>query len=95
MQILLGLIVGAVIGLIVHFSLPHRETRGVALAPVAGAAASGVMWAALTWQGMGIQDPVIWLIAVIAPAVTTLVLALVLTRVRRAHDAKERARLGV
>lgn len=95
MQILLGLIIGAVVGLVAHVALPHRDTRGAALAPFAGAAASGVVWTALTWAGLGIDSPVLWLTAVIAPAVTTFPLVMVLTRRRHARDADERARLGI
>ncbi len=95
MQILLGLIIGAVVGLAAHFAMPHRDTRGAALAPFAGAAASAVVWTALTWAGVGIDSPVLWLVAVLAPVVTTFPLVVLLGRVRRSHDDAERSRLGV
>ncbi|MFZ8756706.1 hypothetical protein ACO03V_04720 [Microbacterium sp. HMH0099] len=95
MQILLGLLLGAVVGLAAHFALPRRSTRGVALAPLAGAAASAVVWTALTWAGLGIDSPVLWIVAVLAPAATVLVLIPLLSRRRTASDASERARLGV
>lgn len=95
MQILLGLILGAVVGLAAHVSLPHRDLRGAALAPFAGAAAAAVVWTALTWVGMGPDSPVLWLVAIAAPALTTFLLVPLLNRVRRARDAAERARLGL
>lgn len=95
MQILLGLIVGAVVGLAAHFLLPHRTTRGVALAPIAGAVASAVVWTALTWAGLGVDSPVLWIVAIIAPAATVFVLLPLLSRRRLASDASERARLGI
>lgn len=94
MQILLGLILGAVIGLAAHFSLPHREVRGAALAPLAGAAAAAVVWTALTWMGFGVDAPILWLVAVLAPAATVFTLVPLLTRSRLARDAADRARLG-
>ncbi|MDQ1110762.1 hypothetical protein QE418_000210 [Microbacterium testaceum] len=95
MQILLGLIIGAVIGLAVHFALPHRHLRGVVLAPLAGAAAAAVVWTALTWMGLGVDSPILWIVAVLAPAATTLALVPLLTRSRVARDEADRVRLGV
>lgn len=94
MQILLGLIIGAVVGLAAHFALPHRQLRGAALAPLAGAAAAAVMWTALTWSGLGVDSPILWLVAVLAPAATVLALIPVLTRLRLARDEADRARIG-
>lgn len=92
MQILLGLILGAVVGLAAHFALPHRDLRGAALAPLAGAAASGLSWTILTWAGLGADSPVPWIVAVIAPAVTTLLLVPALSRARQRRDDVVRAR---
>ena len=87
MEILLGLIFGAVVGLVVHYVLPHRDQRGALLAPVAGAAASGVSWTLLTWAGLGADTPLPWIVAFVAPAVTTLILVPALTRARQRSDA--------
>lgn len=95
MQILIGLILGAVIGLAVHFALPHRELRGAVLAPLAGAAAAAVVWTAMTWMGLGVDAPILWIVAVLAPAVTVFVLLPLVTRARLARDESDRARLGV
>lgn len=95
MQILLGLIIGAVVGLAVHFALPHRDLRGTALAPFVGAAAAGVSWTVLTWAGVGADSFVPWLVAIIAPTVTTFALVPLLTRARLHSDATERARHGI
>ncbi|PTT14391.1 hypothetical protein DBR36_16045 [Microbacterium sp. HMWF026] len=94
MQILLGLIIGAVVGLAAHFALPHRQLRGAALAPLAGAAAAAVVWTALTWAGLGVDSPILWLVAVLAPAATVLALIPVLSRSRLARDEADRARIG-
>jgi len=94
-QILLGLIIGAVVGLAVHFALPHRHLRGVLLAPLAGAASAAAVWTALTWMGLGVDSPILWIVAILAPTVTTLVLVSLLTRSRIARDDTDRARLGI
>lgn len=95
MQILLGLLIGAVIGLAAHFSLPHRELRGAALAPLAGAAAAGVAWTTLTWIGLGVDAPILWLVTILAPAATAFALVPLITRGRLARDERDRSRLGV
>ncbi|SDO83383.1 hypothetical protein SAMN04487848_2354 [Microbacterium sp. ru370.1] len=94
MQILLGLLIGAVIGLIAHVALPGRHLRGAALAPLTGAASAGIVWTALTWMGLG-DSPLPWVLAVVASAATTLSLVSLTTRSRSARDAADRARLPV
>lgn len=95
MQILLALIFGAVVGLAAHFVLPHRELRGVALAPVTGAVAAAVSWTALTWMGLGADSPVPWIVSIVAPAITTVALVPLVSRARRDSDAALRARNGI
>ena len=95
MQILLGLIVGAVIGIALHFLIPGRETRGVALAPIAGAVLAGVTWTALTWAGIGIENPLIWLSALVVPAVIGAPALVALTRFRARRDHEEQVRRGI
>ena len=88
MQILLAFIVGAVIGATAHFLVPGRSTRGVALGPLLGAAAAGLVWMILTWAGVGLDSPWLWLSAFVAPAVVTFPALMILTRTRTAHDAR-------
>ena len=95
MQILLAFIVGAVIGAALHFVVPGRSTRGVALGPIVGAAAAGLVWMILTWAGVGLDSPWLWLSAFVAPAVVTYPVLLLLARARTGHDARERARLKI
>jgi uncharacterized membrane protein YeaQ/YmgE (transglycosylase-associated protein family) len=94
-QILLAFIVGAVVGAALHFVVPGRSTRGVALGPIVGAAAAGLVWMILTWAGVGLDSPWLWLSAFVAPAVVTYPVLLLLTRARTGHDARERARLKI
>ena len=93
MQILLAFIVGAVIGAAAHFLVPGRGTRGVALGPILGAAAAGLVWMILTWAGVGLDSPWLWLSAFVAPAVVAYPALVILSRTRTAHDARERAQL--
>ena len=95
MQILLAFIFGAAVGAGVHFLVRSRGTRGVAVAPVLGALVSGLVWMILTWAGVGLDSPWLWLSAVVAPIVVTYPVVSILSRARVAHDASERARLKI
>ena len=95
MDILLAFIFGAALGLIAHAVLPGRELRGSALAPVAGALVGGAVWLALTWTGLTSEDFALWAASVLVPAVVVFAGVAVLTRIRRAHDAREAARLKI
>lgn len=95
MQILIALIVGAVLGVAVHFHIGDRSTRGVVIAPVVGAFSAGLLWMILTWAGVGIDSIWLWLSMFIAPLVVTYPVVILLTRARVAHDASERARLKI
>jgi len=94
-QILLAFLVGAVIGAAVHFAVGDRGTRGVALGPVLGAASAGLVWMILTWAGIGLDSPWLWLSAFVVPIVVTYPALVVLARTRTAHDARERAQLKI
>lgn len=95
MQILLAFILGAVIGVGIHFQLHQRLTRGVVLAPMIGAVSAGLAWTILTWAGIGIDTPWPWLAALVVPIVVTYPAIIVTSRVRVANDARERQRLGI
>lgn len=95
MQILIAFVVGATVGLGVHFQLHQRVTRGVALAPMIGAVSAGGAWSVLTWLGVGMDTPWPWLAALVVPIVVTYPVIVVTSRVRVAHDAREKTRLGI
>lgn len=95
MEIVLALLFGAVVGLLVHYTLPGRDTRGAALAPIVGAVAGGAVWMLLTWLGWTVDDGWLWLLSIAAPFVVAYPLVAVLTRTRHAHDEQERRRLRI
>lgn len=93
MQILLGILIAAVVGIAAHFALPQRPTRGVALAPLIAAASGAVAWTALTWAGLGPENPLIWLAALAVPALVTVPVVMTLSAARVRSDTAERERL--
>lgn len=94
MLIVLALIWGAAVGAGFHFAMPRRQLRGAALAPMLGAFTGGGVWLLLTWLGLE-QTGWVWLASLVAPIVVTALALIVLDRIRVAHDARERARLGI
>lgn len=95
MDIILALVFGAAVGLIAHFALPGRATRGAALAPLLGAVVGAAVWLAMTWAGATTADPWIWLASILVPAVVTFAVVALLARIRHARDARTRAELGL
>ena len=95
MQIILAIIVGAAVGVAVHFLVAHRSTRGVVIGPALGAFAAGLVWMILTWAGVGTDSVWLWLSMFVAPLVVTYPVLVMLSRLRVAHDASERARLRI
>jgi uncharacterized membrane protein YeaQ/YmgE (transglycosylase-associated protein family) len=95
MEIVLALLFGAVIGIVVHFTLPGRDTRGAALAPIIGAVVSGAVWMILTWMGWTTDNGWLWLISIVAPVVVAYPVVALTTRQRHAHDGREKTRLRI
>ncbi len=95
MEILLAFIFGATLGGALHFLQAGRESRGAALAPLVGAAVAGLTWLALTWAGFGLDNPWIWVLPIVVPALVVPVFLAVTRRQRAAHDARERLRLKI
>jgi uncharacterized membrane protein YeaQ/YmgE (transglycosylase-associated protein family) len=95
MEIILALLFGAVIGLVVHYTLPGRDTRGAALAPIIGAVVGGAVWMILTWAGWTIDNGWLWVLSIVAPAIVTYPVIAVVSRQRHAHDGREKTRLRI
>jgi len=95
MQILLALIFGAAYGAALHYLMPGRDTRGAALAPLSGTVLGGATWLILTWAGLTIETPWIWLASVAVPAIVVPLGLIALHRRRQEHDLRERERLGI
>lgn len=95
MQIVIALVFGAAVGGVLHFLQAGRSSRGVALAPILGAFAGGLVWLALTWLGVTTLSPWLWLASFAAPLIVVPLVLMTLTRLRASHDAHERVRLGI
>ncbi|MBS1905697.1 MAG: hypothetical protein JST33_03825 [Actinobacteria bacterium] len=95
MYILLALIAACALGVAVHYLIPHRDRRGVALAPAIATAVAAAAYALGQWAGLKESGVWLWLLALGGAVVVSAVAAVVLTQVRGAADAHKRATLGV
>lgn len=95
MLIGLALVFGIAVGMALHFAMPDRPTRGVALAPAISASVAVVVYTALTWLGLAEDNPWLWVASLAAPILVTGAVVAGLSAARRAHDARERVRLKI
>jgi hypothetical protein len=93
MLIVLALVAAVAIGLALHFALPLRPARGVALAPLLDAAIAAVIYTSLTWLGLAESNPWLWVASILIPAAVTGIVLVVVSRARVARDERERIRL--
>jgi len=84
---------GAILGFIAHYALPDPDTRGVLVAPAAGAVVAAVVWEALTWAGWPADGGWIWVVGLVAAAVAAVGVCRGAAPRRRRHDTELYARL--
>jgi ABC-type branched-subunit amino acid transport system permease subunit len=77
---------GAILGLAVRYTLPHRTTQGWALLPAIGTAAASVFWVVLTWFGLKWDQGWIWWISLGLAAATVVVVDIMVTKRRIRAD---------
>lgn len=94
MELLFVALGGLLLGLIARYALRGRETHGVLLVPMLGAAVASGTWAALTWAGLQWDAGIIWWITFAAAAAASVAAALYLGPARRRQDAARLAELS-
>jgi len=85
-ELLFVTLISFCIGLGARYALPGRDTYGVALIPAIAAAVTAVVWVGLTWLGWKFDGGWIWAVSLAAGAAISLVLALVVPRLRHGYD---------
>ncbi|VXB96719.1 hypothetical protein [Plantibacter sp. T3] len=93
MELLFVVLGGAILGLAVRYLLPGRDQHGAALIPAVATLVAAVVWVAATWAGMAWDGGWIWVLALSASVVVSVVVDLVLVRVRTSSDEAMLTRL--
>ena len=84
-------VVGAANGILLRYVLPGRHAYGIVLLPAVGADAAAAIWVGMLWAGFRLEDPLfLWLGALGGALLLSLVVALVVSRVRLAADERQR-----
>lgn len=95
MYILLALIAACALGIGIHFLLPHRALRGVAVVPAVATAASAIVYTGMQWAGVGEDSIWLWLASILGAVVVATAVGYGLTASRRMADAAKRSALGI
>lgn len=95
MYILLALIAACALGIALHYLMPHRELRGVAVTPGVATVVAGAVYTVLQWTGVGEDSVWLWLAGLGGGLVLAAVATAVLSAVRLRADAEEKAALGI
>jgi len=95
MYILLALIAACALAIGLHYLIPHRELRGVALVPAVATAASAVIYTVMQWTGVGQDGVWLWVASILGALLIAGVAGASLTSSRRRSDAAKRTALGI
>ncbi len=87
MELLFVTVIGAALSLGVRYLVPGRETHGLLLVPLVGAAATAGVWAICVWLGLTFDGGWIWVIALVLGPLAALAVALLLPKRRALADA--------
>ena len=86
MELLFATVIGAILGTLVNYVVPGRQSYGSALLPASAAAVTAAVWVALVWLGWTFDGTWIWVVSLVAGTAVSLVLALTLPTKRRIAD---------
>ncbi len=88
MELLFATVGGAILGIGIHYLLPHRQLRGSLLLCAIGTTVAAVSWDALTWLGWKFDGTWIWVVSLVVAGAIPLIVGLVIDR--RRQDADDR-----
>lgn len=95
MYILLALIAACALGVALHFLLPHRELRGVAVTPAIATATAAAIYTGMQWAGIGEGNVWLWLASIGGGVVLALLSTMTLSAQRLHHDTEAKAAIGI
>lgn len=95
MYILLALIAACSLGIGLHYLLPRRDLRGVAVTPAIMTAASAVIYTVMQWSGVAESSVWLWLASIGGGLVVAALATLAISILRARHDAAATRALGI
>jgi hypothetical protein len=94
MELLFATLGGALIGLGLGYAVPGRANFGALLLPALGASVAAIVFTALTWLGWKFDGGWIWVVSLVASGVITLVVGILISRMRTRGDVEMLGRLS-
>jgi hypothetical protein len=85
-ELLYVTVIGAFIGVTLRYMVPGRDAYGLFLIPGVGAAATAAIWVGLVWAGLKFDGGWIWVVSLVGGAAISLVVLLLVVRMRRLGD---------
>ncbi|MGM1017656.1 MAG: hypothetical protein ACQEW8_08985 [Actinomycetota bacterium] len=95
MYILLALVAACALGIGVHYTLPHRAVRGVALTPAIATVSAGIIYTVMQWTGVGEDSLWLWIASILGSVLVAIVSTILLSDARRRRDESTRESLGI
>lgn len=95
MYILLALIAACSLGIGLHFLLPERPLRGVAVTPAIATAATAAIYTIMQWAGVGEGSVWLWLASLGGGLLLATIATLMISAVRARKDAAAKQALGI
>jgi hypothetical protein len=95
MYILLALIAACALGVALHYLLPRRDLRGVAVTPAITTATAAAIYTIMQWSGVGENVVWLWVASIGGGILIALLATLALSAVRTHRDAAEKLALGI
>lgn len=87
MELLFVTVIGTALSLGVRYLVAGRQSHGLLLVPLVGAAATAAVWVICVWIGLPFDGGWIWVIALVGGPLAALAIALLLPKRRDAADA--------
>lgn len=95
MYILLALISACALGIGVHYLMPKRDLRGVAVTPSIATAVAAAIYTIMQWTGVGQGDVWLWVASIGGGLLAAVILTATISAQRSHHDRLEKQALGI
>ncbi|MGF2948533.1 hypothetical protein [Microbacterium alcoholitolerans] len=95
MYILLALIAACSLGVALHFLMPHRELRGVAVTPAIATAVAAAIYTIMQWAGIAEGNVWLWVASIGGGLAVAALVTVSITAQRSHHDRLEKQALGI
>lgn len=95
MYILLALIAACSLGIGLHYLMPKRDLRGVAVTPAVATAVAAATYTIMQWAGIAESSVWLWLASIGGGLAVAALVTVSISAQRTHHDRLEKQALGI